>query len=112
MIEKTILDYLNESLTVPAYMEKPIRNAPESYVLIEKTGSSEYNFVKEATIVIQSVAPTLYKAACLNELVKDAMDKSISLGSIAKAKCNSDYNFTDTTTKSYRYQAVYDITYY
>ena len=25
---------------------------------------------------------------------------------------NSDYNFTDVTTKKYRYQAVYDLKYY
>lgn len=111
MIEKIILDYLSTALDVPVYMEAP-ENAPESYVLTEKTGSSENNHIKEATLAIQSIAPSLYKAACLNELVKDAMDKSISLGSIAKAKRNSDYNFTDTTTKSYRYQAVYDVVYY
>lgn len=111
MIEKIMLDYLSTALDVPVYMEAP-ENAPESYVLIEKTGSSENNHIKEATLAIQSIAPSLYKAACLNELVKDAMSKSISLGSIAKAKCNSDYNFTDTTTKSYRYQAVYDVVYY
>lgn len=111
MIEKIMLDYLSTALDVPVYMEAP-ENAPESYVLIEKTGSSENNHIKEATLAIQSTAPSLYKAACLNELIKDAMDKSVSLGSIAKAKCNSDYNFTDTTTKSYRYQAVYDVVYY
>lgn len=112
MIEKTILDYLNETLAVPAYMEKPMKDTPESYVLIEKTGSSEYNLIKEATIAIQSIAPSLYKAACLNEEVKTIMDAAAGLSSITKAKCNSDYNFTDTTTKSYRYQAVYDITHY
>lgn len=111
MIEKIILDYLSTALDIPVYMEVP-ENAPESYVLTEKTGSSENNRIKEATLAIQSIAPSLYKAACLNELVKDAMNKSISLGSIAKAKCNSDYNFTDTTTKNYRYQAVYDVVYY
>lgn len=111
MIEKIMLDYLSTALDAPAYMEAP-ENAPESYVLIEKTGSSENNHIKEATLAIQSIAPSLYKAARLNELVKDAMSKSISLGSIAKAKCNSDYNFTDTTTKSYRYQAVYDVVHY
>ncbi len=111
MIEKIILDYLNGALSVPAYMEVP-RRAPESYVLIEKTGSSEANHIKEATLAVQSIAPTLYEAATLNEAVKTAMDGSISLAEVARARCNSDYNFTDTTTKSYRYQAVYDITYY
>lgn len=111
MIEKIILDYLNEALDVPVYMEVPA-DIVESYVIVEKTGSSETNHIKEATLAIQSVAPSLYKAACLNEEVKAAMDSSITLGSIARAKCNSDYNFTDTTTKSYRYQAVYDVVYY
>ena len=111
MIEKIILDYLNETLTVPAYMEVP-EKAPESYVVIEKTGSSEYNHIKEATLAIQSVAPTLYKAACLNEEVKAVMGNADILADITKSKCNSDYNFTDTSTKSYRYQAVYDISHY
>ena len=111
MIEKTILDYLNNTLSVPAYMEVPLK-APTSYVLIEKTGSSEFNHIKEATLAIRSIAPTLYEAAMLNETVKTAMDGSVSLPEISRARCNSDYNYTDTTTKSYRYQAVYDITYY
>lgn len=111
MIEKTILDYLSKTLNVPAYMETPLK-APDSYVLIEKTGSSETNHIKEATFAIQSIAPSLYKAAELNELVKTAMDGSITLAEIARAKCNSDYNFTDTSTKTYRYQAVYDVTHY
>ena len=29
-----------------------------------------------------------------------------------KYNLNSDYNFTDTETKEYRYQAVFDINYY
>ncbi len=111
MIEKIILDYLNEALKVPVYMEAPTDIA-ESYVIVEKTGSSETNHIKEATLAIQSIAPSLYKAACLNEAVKSAMDDSIALSSVTRAKCNSDYNFTDTTTKSYRYQAVYDVVYY
>ena len=111
MIEKIILDYLNKTLDVPVYMEAPA-DIVESYVIIEKTGSSETNHIKEATLAIQSVAPSLYKAACLNEAVKTAMDDSTALSSVARAKCNSDYNFTDTTTKSYRYQAVYDVVYY
>ena len=40
-----------------------------------------------------------------------AMDNIISLDSISKSKLNSDYNFTDTTKKQYRYQAVYDLVY-
>ena len=54
----------------------------------------------------------MYEAAALNELVKTAADSLVTLDEIASAKLNSDYNFTDTTTKRYRYQAVYDIKHY
>jgi polyhydroxyalkanoate synthesis regulator phasin len=48
----------------------------------------------------------------INEKVKDFMRAAISLDKIAKVECNSDYNFTDSSTKTYRYQAVFDIKYY
>ena len=51
----------------------------------------------------------MYNAAKLNEEVKDAMEKIIEYTEISKCSLNSDYNFTDTKTKSYRYQAVFDL---
>ena len=110
MIEKVVLDFLSENLRVPVTMEKP-ENELDEYVLIEKTGSSESDFVKSATIAIQSYSTTLYKAAVLNEEVKGVMYNLLSIPKISRAKLNTDYNFTDTTTKRYRYQAIYDITY-
>lgn len=112
MIEKTILDYLTTELSpVSVYMEVPA-NPPSTYVIVDKTGSSEKNHVKSATIALQSVANSLYEAATLNETVKAKMDAAISLNSICRSKLNSDYNFTDTKTKKYRYQAVYDLVHY
>ncbi len=110
MIEKIVLDFLNKHLTVPAFMERPEEKIKE-YVLVEKTGSAEEDFVNSATVVVQSYSITLYKAAVLNEDVKRVMRDLISIPEISKAKLNTDYNFTDTTKKQYRYQAVYDITY-
>lgn len=40
------------------------------------------------------------------------MEKALNLDEIASVKLDNDYNFTDTETKEYRYQAVFDITYY
>jgi hypothetical protein len=112
MIEVTILNYLNENLeNITAYMERPA-NPPKSYVLIEKTGGGEENHIRHSTIAVKSIAESLYKAALLNEEVKDLMSSAISLDDIAKVELNSDYNFTDTSTKQYRYQAVFDITHY
>jgi len=111
MIEKDILNYLKSALQVDCFMEVP-SNPPAEFILIEKTGTSRNNFVNGATIAVQSYSTSLYKAASLNEEVKKAMDDLIVLDNIGSSKLNSDYNFTDTSTKKYRYQAVYDVVHY
>jgi len=109
MIEVTILDYLAGALGVPAYMELP-PEAPESCLVLEKTGSGERDRLQEATIAVQSYGPTLYAAAELNQAVKAAMSAARdSLENVFRAECGGDYNFTDTRTKRYRYQAVFNI---
>ena len=75
MIEKIIIDFLTKK-GFSAYMEEP-REKLEEYIVIEKTGSSKNNHIKNATIAIQSYASTLYDASCLNEKVKEAMDQLI-----------------------------------
>ena len=110
MIEKIILDYLQEALSVPVYMEQPIQK-PESYVLLEKTGSARDDFISTATVAIQSYAKSLHEAAKLNEVVKEKMDNIVTLDAVMGARLNTDYNFTDTEAKRYRYQAVYDLFY-
>lgn len=112
MIEKTVLDYLTDALDgVPVYMENP-ETRPDLYVVIEKTGSGKKNHICSATIAVQSYAPSMYEAAELNEYVKDAMENLTELGSVSRVALNSDYNYTDTASKHYRYQAVFDVTFY
>lgn len=111
MIEKIVLDFLNDNLTVPGFMEEN-SEMPRKYVIIEKTGGGVSEYLKRATIVIQSYADTLYEAAVLNENVKDVMEHIVDIDDITKCSLNSDYNFTDTTRKKYRYQSVFDVTYY
>ena len=111
MIEKILLDYLRSKLSVPVKMEEEA-DLPEKYVLLEKTGSSMTNYIRNATVAIQSYAGSIYEAAELNEEVKAAMDEIIVLDEITRSELNSDYNYTDTATKRYRYQAVYDLTHY
>lgn len=111
MIEKIVLDYLRSVLDVPVEMETPA-DASGKYVLLEKTGSSEEDFICSATIAIQSYADSLYEAARLNEEVKDKMSRIDRLDEVSGAGLNTDYNFTDTRKKKYRYQAVYDLFYY
>lgn len=111
MIEIITLTHLKSHLSVPTYTEKP-SNAPRRYVLIDKTGSSKSNHLPSATMAFQSYAESKYEAAKLNEELKTVVEKMIELDGIRGLTLNSDYNFTDTTTKEYRYQAVYDIRYY
>ena len=110
MIEKTVLDFLDEKLQVYVGMEVPKNDT--AFVLIEKTGSSEDDHLYKARIAIQSWHESLAKAAELNEEVKTAMKEIGLLDEICRCRLNSDYNFTDTSTKKYRYQAVYDIVHY
>lgn len=111
MIEKIVRDYLSDSLSVPVYMEVPA-NPPDSFVMVEKTGSSRANRINRATLAVQSWADSLLEACQLNEQVKRAMDDFLELDEISACRLNSDYNFTDPTTKHYRYQAVFDLVFY
>lgn len=113
IIEETVRNYLNEQLDCPVWLEIPKgEEPPAEYVLVNKSGSRRENHINSAMITIQSYGASLLDAMDLNEAVKAAMDSMIALDSVTRAALNSDYDFTDTQTKQYRYQAVYDITHY
>ena len=111
MIETIIQDHLTDA-GFTAYMEIPEGGGTPPFVLIERTGGGEENHLSSATVAIQSYGATLYEAAALNERVKVAMDQIVELPEIAACDLNSDYNYTDTTKKKPRYQAVYSLVYY
>ena len=110
MIAKTLLDYLDNNLSVPVVMEAPEQTT--GYVLIDQTGSSRTNHIITTTFAIQSYGASLYDAMVLNDEVKDAMVGFTELDEITRVELQTDYNFTDTATKQYRWQAVYLITHY
>ena len=112
MIEKTLLDYLKTALTpVPVYCEVPAE-VPAKYVVLERTGGSMENHIYESTFAFKSYAPSMLEAATLDASVVNALLASTSLAVISAARLNSHYNYTDTTTKEYRYQAVFDFVHY
>ena len=110
MIAKDLLDYLSAELSVGVYMEAPEQLT--NYVLLDQTGTSRANHIITTTIAIQSYAPSLYEAMLLNEEVKEAMDGVLGLEQVTRVELETDYNFTNTATKQYRWQAVYLITHY
>ncbi len=117
MIEIIVKNYLDSVLQVPVKTERE-DDPPRKYVLIERTGESVSNLVRTATIAIQAYAGTrmqggsMYEAAELMEEVIAAMDGLRTVDEVSGVYLNTSYNYTDPSTKVYRYQAVYQITYY
>ena len=111
MIEKIVIDYLAAAQQLPVYAEKPVNQEGE-YILIERIGGSEVNRIREATVVVQTIAGTLYRAAELAEEIRALMLDIVSLNSVFYCSVNAGpYNYTDTDTKEYRYQTVYTLNY-
>ena len=110
MIELIICEYLASKLDGRVLPEKPDRPYGRM-VFVERTGGRG-RFLRETTIAIQSYGTSLYEAAVLNEEVLEAMQGLIERDEVTKVTLNSNYNFTDTTTKEYRYQAVFDVVHY
>lgn len=109
-IEEIICNYLTEKLEVVALPEKPSRPF-HNKVFVERTGGNG-RFIKETTIAIQSYGDSEYEAATLNDSVIDAMYEITELNAITNVSLNSNHNYSDTETKEYRYQAVFDIKHY
>ena len=104
MVESEIIKLLN-SKGIKAYMERP-KDAPDEYVIVEKTGTSSKDWVTTSTIAIKSHA--LLKAAQLNEKIKKIMVYADVRG-LSSIRLINDYNFTNIATKEYRYQAVFTV---
>lgn len=111
MIEEVILNHL-AAAGITAFMEIPEGGGTPPFAIIQKTGGGEENHIRHATVAIQSYGATLYAAAALNEAVIAAMGDILTLPEIGACELNSDYNYTDTTKKEYRYQAVFDVVHY
>jgi len=111
MIEVTAIQYLFQNLDVPVCAERP-ENPDPSYVLVERTASSKHDQISTATLAVQCYAPSLLSAATLCETVMRVMEDFDVLPEISSCDLNSAYNFSDPSTREYRYQAVFDLVYY
>jgi len=112
MIEKVLLDYLNSKLDCKCYLEVPNPLPKGEFVVFEKMSGTKENMLYNHDFYFQSYADTMYKATLLNNKVINALDEAnqaINNSSLVSTKYVRDYNFTDTTTKKYRYQCIYEI---
>lgn len=110
MIIPKLIDYLTDELEVFVGMEAPEETT--DYVLIDQTGSATTNHITTTTVAVQSYGSSLYDAMLLNETVKGSMLSFAEDADVASVRLETDYNFTNTETKQYRWQAVYRITHY
>lgn len=111
MVELLVKQLIEQKASVPVFLERQV-NEPAEFFLIEKIGSSKTNHLESSTFAIQSYAQSLYQAARLNTEIKNIIESMIENHNIVSINLNSDYNYTDTETKKYRYQAVYEIKHY
>lgn len=112
MIETIVKDYLETKTDIPVRFERT-PEMPAECIILEKTGGSYDEQIYTATIAAQSYGATLAEAASLNEEVVGWMlDIRDAVTNVFDISLNSDYNFTDTAAKRYRYQAVFIITYH
>lgn len=69
-------------------------------------------FIGDATFSnVEQTYSFVYTGKNIEE-VKRVIENMIELDEIRSIRLNNDYNFTDTTTKEYRYQAIFEINYY
>ncbi|MBQ9031864.1 MAG: hypothetical protein IJ106_10495 [Parasporobacterium sp.] len=114
MIEIIVLNYLLDQdidgIGENVFLEVP-EDPPARYIVIEKTGSGRENRISNASFAVQSIsANSLLEAASTNEAVKAAMDVfAENSDKIYSCRLDTDYNFTNTATKEYRYQAVFNL---
>ncbi len=113
MIEVIVRKYLETALDgVPVKTEVP-KNPPVKFCIVEKTGGTIEEHIKHSTVVVQSYGETMQKAAELSEEVVTLMCYGlVGLAEVSKVTLNSEYPYTDTQEKKYRYQAVFDIVHY
>ena len=121
LIEIAVKDHMKAAMDCPVYMEFPERDAPEYFLVLDKTEGSREEHIDSAMFLVQSYGPNKLAAAMLNEAAKKAMLNEAAkkamlqleeLPRIVECGLNSDYPFPDTKRKRHRYQAVFDITYY
>lgn len=113
MIETTLISYLegknfsNVNVEVPASM-------PASFIVIDRTAHSKTETgLETAVIAFQAYATTQYAAAALSASIVDAiLAMPETETNIFQAELNSEYPWPDQANKRYRYQAIFEFTYF
>lgn len=112
MIEQIIKQQLMAYLDVPVVFERP-KDAPTSFILIERTGSQKRDCLAKTTFTIRTYADTLYNAFSLATDVVDAVEALNERGDIGGVEFVNLYNNTNNGGfAGYNYQSIWQIAHY
>lgn len=109
IIEQTVIEYLMEKLNIPAYAERPEKSTDSFFLIVERVGGSEQDFMRTAQVSVRSYAPSMYECSVLNEKVNDVMRDFDTVENISHCGVESNANYTDTQRKEYRSQTIFNI---
>lgn len=130
IIEATLCEVLNYLyqrgyLACPCYAEEPEEyDRPEAYHIIELTGEDGYDHVWTASMTIQTYGRTLLEASKLAKELRNAirylneygldneeLEMYPGYGDVGGLYVDTQYNWTDESTKRYRYQTIIEVSY-
>lgn len=111
MVDVEILNRLNALLSLDVYMEKP-DDAPEEFYVIQFVKGGNQHGLAEMSIIAQSYGNTMYRACDMNKDMEAALESLISEDYIRDISRNGSYPYNKTDIKQYRYQCLFDVSYY
>lgn len=111
MIEQLIISHLLSRLSCCVDGEIPVE-PPQRFVVVQKRGGERENHIYTSLIQFDVYAESLATAAALCKEVMAAVDNMTDLDEVCSCEYGGDYNATDTASKRYCYQAMYNITHY
>lgn len=115
MIEEIVIDYLRDTFPdeiVSAEVPSPM---PPRFITVEKTGSQQIGIgLFQSTVAVQSweTEGNKLEAARLSERVCEALRSLPDVSDEVTRARGADYDFTETTVKRPRYQALFTFTHY
>lgn len=87
--------------------------ADAALVVVSRLGERRENHLRRARLAVQSYGRSLLDAAARCEAAERALYAlPAEDAGVSSCRVETSYNFTDETTKRYRYQSVVHVTYY
>ena len=112
-IEEIVIGYLTSKGIADGavYAEVPANDIPDNYVLIQRSSGSINNHIRQLGLYTEARSRnSKVDAARLHEDVIAVMQSIRDETPLFRCDLNADYDAAQTSTKEYRYQALWEIT--